>query len=363
MTSARQKSALSLRDLALNHFDRLGLFQFDEGWYQRLEQTLPVLGLRFAAANGLNPSNDGVFCLSRRHQVNASASQGPRYTIYAGAALALIDLGMSLGDRTPPPLAVKERYWDYRRSDGVSGFPDFDLDLLREKYEQVAVLLAYGLRFLILHEQSHFTQGHLFLRGQDRKPISLSEATDENNAGILDVLTVRALEADADTHASVAIFYAAASIQGAPPMTREWLDASRTDVVASFVGAAAMMGLLTVADRFKNTSPEKRRHPSASLRTMMLLNTYDIYLRECQCNDDEIDDFVAEALSQLRRIYSHLGIIDELGKAVLAWKGELPDTHPMYYERVSIFDLLNKIQPELETAASLAHDLLGIREP
>jgi hypothetical protein len=362
MTSAHHNPKLSLRELALHHFDRIGLFQFDEGWYQRLEQTLPVLGLRLAAANGLDPAYDGIFRLSRRPQVNARADQGPEYTIYAGAALALIDLGMSLGDNIPLTLEVEERYWDYRRRDGLPGFPDFDRRCLREKYEQVAILFVYGLSFLILHEQSHFTEGHLFFRRHGQNPISFLEATDESDIRMVDTLTLRALEIDADTHATATQLYAAASLQDVPPMTPQWLAASRQDVLASFVGAAAMMGLLTVADRFNNKEPEKRRHPSASLRTMMLLHTYDTYLRECQCNEEEIDDFMADGIAQLRRIYSHLGIIDELGQAVLAQMGKLPSQHPLQQERATIFYRLRDIQPELDVAASQAHDLLGIQQ-
>jgi hypothetical protein len=278
-------------------------------------------------------------------------------------ALALIDLGVTMGDDQPAPLAVKGRYWDYRRADDREGFPDFDRGQLLQKTDQIATFFVYGLGYLLLHEQYHYLNGHLAFLGQGSKLLPFLEVNEGDVTNPADPLTCRALEWDADTHAAVMHFVAAAGSVEDPPLTGQRLEEVRENVVASFVGASALMGLLSVADRARNVKLGDRCHPSAALRTLMLLRTYDEYLRGRNARDEDVAALVSDALLQLRRIYDHLGVRNELEQALQAFARELPEDHPLQHERIDTYRRLGELLPRLREAASETQRLLGIDQP
>jgi len=338
--------------------DVVGLIRLDQGWHQRLESVLPHLGLRLAHVNGLDPARDGAFNVSRVLSVNAHVLPGPHYTVNAGSAVGLIDLACLLHGIDQHPAAVRCRFSDYT---GDAALPRFDIRRQPDLVETIAKSFVYGLSFLVLHEQSHYTEGHLLFR---KTHLGAAEEFLEATAGEAltpdQALTYRALEIDADVHASTTQLYAALAPSDREPMTREWVLESCTDLIDSFFGAAAAMALLSFRDRQLNRAPEFRKHPSGPMRTMMLFRTLGVLLEECGLQPEEIDELEAEALGALRRIYIALGLQEELALAVAAAAGQLPGSHPVQDERRTLALRLKAIRPNLDGCAAEVEKLLGI---
>lgn len=345
--------------------DTVGLFQFDHGWRQRIEASLPKLALRIAAASGLDPAIDGMFEVSSDRRCNAAAFPGPRFRINEGAILGLIDLALALAadetfatDRGTIPTRISprkepevhRRFFDYTRKDNTPGYPDLAMEVPKDRVPVFSEVYLSGLSFLILHEQGHYLEGHLAYCKTKWGATEWLEATESGHRKGPVPLTACALEWGADAFAISTYLYSAVRGAGAAPLTREWLHNNENNVVQYFVGAAAAMALLSYVDRQINRDPGERRHPSPAFRYMTLETAFEAFLRGCGCADEEIDTLFSRALHECRPIYRLLGVTQDLAFALQARMGVLADNHHIQIERRNIAQCRREIEADLEQA-------------
>ncbi len=348
-----------------------GLLRLDEEWRKRIEQALPNFGVLLARANGLSPHLDGRFTVSRSYKVNAQVRLGPEYIIHQGALLALMDVAAILAcnaDFMPDyfPTAfmapnivpnVKARFLDYKPLDEGKMLPEFVPQVPKDRVEVFAEVFVSAVSFLLLHEQAHFLNGHFEYYRQVYGAAEYLEAADSSSNPTDDPLTRRALEIDADATACGIHLLSAVKYDDEYndfQMTREALYGHEKEVIIHFVGCAVMMALLSYVDAHSKVEKEKRTHPRAAIRFMVLEGIFHSFLEDFGCDASEIDTFFATAIRAVHFAYILLDQQDELGHALLLRADQ--DSHAF------LEDIVVERNESFERLAALRGTLNQMRE-